>query len=626
VTGLSLETGTRVTSVVGLNDGVEEVPLFFGNDLFGSILRPQGPASPGWVYCSAFGSEKTNSQRLGFTWAHALAASGSWVLRFDYRGTGDSRGVFPDFSLDEYLEDIERARHELECVSGMRCRGLLGLRLGASLAAISASRCDRELDLVMWEPIIDGSRYRDSLLRTAIANELVHHGGHGRTRNDLRRKVADGGSVFVDGFELKERMFESLASVNLRSLGRPTEGRVLIVKIKSGRAQAIPPAFSDLHDMYVEHGETRLECVEEPPVWMRTRTYHWDLSSLFDTTLEWVREGQATPEKPNLNRVIDPGTMRNSGSVEKPVEFLVEEVSVRGIIHEPCSTRDNATFVILIAAGEACRSAFFYPFLARNLADSGWPVLRFDPRGIGDSGGDLGCTMLEEVFAKVEDGALVTDTLAAMDYLEGAQGARKFVLSGLCGGAITAIRAACVDDRVVGILPLELPMRLTPRTHSDQSRSSSRQVPWYELLQRMHGASFLLKLRRMYHVAKNLRREVARRATSILAHDSRPRAGNTEWYREKIGSDASVPMLAALECVVDKRIPVHCVFADTEQPRLFEAVLPRLVHEQLRTSQLVTHCVIRGADHNFTMSGTGLGLTEAVVSWLGDANRPESRG
>lgn len=624
MTGVSLKTGARVTSVVGVNDGVEDVPLFFGKDLFGSILRPRGPASPGWVYCSPFGNERTNSQRIGFTWAHALAASGSWVLRFDYRGTGDSRGVFADFSLDEYLEDIERARHELERVSGMRCRGFVGLRLGASLAAISAARCDRELDLVMWEPIIDGSRYRDSLLRTAIANELVHHGGHGRTRNDLRRQVADGGSVSVDGFELKKRMFESLASVSLRSLGRPTAGRILIVKIKSGRAQAIPPAFSDLHDVYSEDGESRLECVEEPPVWMRTRTYQWDLSNLFDTTLEWMRGRQTTPETPTPTRVIDPGTMRNSGSVEKPVEFLVEDVSVRGIIHEPCSTRDNAKLVILIAAGEACRSAFFYPLLARHLADSGWPVLRFDPRGIGDSGGDLGCTMLEEVFAKVEDGALVTDTLATMDYLEGAQGVRRFVLSGLCGGAITAIRAACVDDRVVGILPLELPMRLTPRTHSEQSRSPSRQVPWYELLQRMHGASFLLKMRRMYHGFRNLRREVARRATLVRAHDSRRRAGNSEWYREKIGSDASVPMLAALECVVDKQIPVHCVFADTEQPRLFETVLPRLVHEQVEASQLVTHCVIRGADHNFTMPGSALGLTEAVVTWLDDADGPWS--
>lgn len=610
--------------MVGEADRGDDVPFFFGDGLFGSILGPLGPGHSGWVYCSPFGNERTNSQRLGFAWARALAETGSWVLRFDYRGTGDSRGAFPDFIVDDYLEDIERAREELERISGVRCRGLMGLRLGASLAAVAVARSGRELDLVMWEPVLDGARYRDSLLRIAIANELVHHGGHGQTRDELRRRITEGGSVSVDGFELKERMFESLASVDLRSLGRPTRGRVLIVKITSGRGQAVPPAFSSLCDLYSAAGETRLESVEEPPVWMRTRTYHWDLDELFQTTIRWMGEPQPGPKSPDALKAIEEGVKDNSRSTERPVSFLVGEVPVRGIVHLPVAKKRERTAIVLVAAGEACRSAFFYPLLARSLADSGWSVLRFDPRGIGDSCGELGCSLLEEVFAKVEDGLLVTDTIAAMDYLESRQAARRFVLAGLCGGAITAIRAACVDDRIVGLIPLELPMRLTPRTYLHHSKPSSRQLPWYELFQRMHGASIFLRCRRIYHAARELRREAARFVVSLLPSASAPKPGSGAWYRERVGADASVPMLLAFEDALDKGIPVHCVFADTEQPRLFEAAIPGLLRGRPEASDLMTHSVIRGADHNFTMPGSGLGLTEAVLSWLDDAARPWS--
>jgi len=620
--GVGLEAENPSTSVVGQKDGWDEVPLFFGDGLFGSILRPSRPGHSGWVYCSAFGNERTNSQRLGFASARALAATGAWVLRFDYRGTGDSRGAFFDFGVEDYLEDIERAQKELERISGTRCRGLMGLRLGASLAAVAAARCDRELDLVMWEPVLDGVRYRDSLLRIAIANELVHHGGHGQTRDELRRRITEGGSVAVDGFELKERMFESLASIDLGSLGRPTAGRVLIVKIASGRGQAIPAAFSNLCDLYSSAGETRLESVEEPPVWMRTRTYHWDLADLFGTTIRWMGESQTARESSDAIMAIEEGVKHNWRSIERPVSFLVGEVPVRGIVHLPVNKKREEIAIVLVAAGEACRSAFFYPLLARSLADSGWIVLRFDPRGIGDSCGELGCSLLEEVFAKVEDGLLVTDTVAAMDYLEGGEAVRRFVLAGLCGGAITAIRAACVDGRIAGLIPLELPMRLTPRTYSHHNKPSSRQLPWYELLQRMHGASFFLRCRRLYHAAKGLRRETARRVASMLPSAPARKSGDGAWYRERVGADASVPMLLAFEEALDKGIPVHCVFADSEQPRLFEAAIPGLLRGRPDASDLMTHSVIRGADHNFTMPGCGVGLTEAVLSWLDDAARP----
>lgn len=81
--------------------------------------------------------------------------------------------------------------------------------------------------------------------------------------------------------------------------------------------------------------------------------------------------------------------------------------------------------------------------LARALAASGAPVLRFDLSGHGDSppsaqsgGHDSG----------------VHDLKAAMDHLEATLGIRRFALVGVCSGAVNAYRASLDDERVVGLL------------------------------------------------------------------------------------------------------------------------------------------------------------------------------
>ena len=52
------------------------------------------------------------------------------------------------------------------------------------------------------------------------------------------------------------------------------------------------------------------------------------------------------------------------------------------------------------------------------------------------------------------------DTLAAMRWLRTSQGAQRFVLGGLCGGAITALLAADRDASVEGLLSLGMTVTL----------------------------------------------------------------------------------------------------------------------------------------------------------------------
>src|SRR5260370_27609992 len=63
--------------------------------------------------------------------AMALAERGQHVLRFDYRGTGDSFGELGKVTVADWLEDIALAVREGREISGSSMVRLLGVRAGA---------------------------------------------------------------------------------------------------------------------------------------------------------------------------------------------------------------------------------------------------------------------------------------------------------------------------------------------------------------------------------------------------------------------------------------------------------------------------------------------------------------
>ena len=595
---------------------VEDFPFFFGDGIFGVLHRPSGSACSGWVICNPFGMEKTNSHRLNFEWARALASAGHWVLRFDYRGTGDSAGTFEGSTIHDYIDDIGKAVAELERLSGVACRGLAGLRLGAGLAAIFAARTRLELDLVMWEPVIDGRKYRDSLLRTAMANELVNSGGRHRSRNDLRRELEAGRPVSVDGFALTAPMYDSLATLDLAALGRPTSAPVFVVQINSRSGRPPRPAIAELVRAYSSAGAVRLETVRAPSMWLRTKSYRWRQVDLFGKTLAWIRKSQSRFSDISRPVAATPGSIEIAGSIERPVGFDVAGERVWGILHDPKKPRENAPSIVMVAAGVLCRSGIFYTRLARDLAAAGWRVLRFDPRGIGDSNGPFDCDSVDEVYCKIDAGALVPDTLAALDFLSSECCVEASILMGVCGGASTSISVAAADDRVVGVAPVELPLKLNPSPGPTNHHQRADRDLWVDRMSRRRGTLFLLTVYGIARTAKSNARRLRVNLSKVLNLGSGPTSRNHRWFRERIGEDANIAMLAAFQVILAKRLPVFCIYADSRDAQLFELALPGLLREEGGDEPLIEHLIIPGKDHVFTMPGQSEELTRSLLAWL----------
>src|SRR5208282_3308127 len=82
-----------------------------------------------------FASERHFSYIPWVRWARFLAARRIECLRYDYRGIGESTGVFENMSVENWLEDVELLAAWLKSRSPGVPLVLHGLELGALLAS-----------------------------------------------------------------------------------------------------------------------------------------------------------------------------------------------------------------------------------------------------------------------------------------------------------------------------------------------------------------------------------------------------------------------------------------------------------------------------------------------------------
>ena len=111
------------------------------------------------VLCPPLFADQAASHPVYRSLAGQLAAAGIWVVRFDYRGTGDSGGVARGGDgVTGWLASVEQAV-ELARTHTDGPLGLVGLRMGALLAALAAERRADVDALVLWDPCVSGRTF-----------------------------------------------------------------------------------------------------------------------------------------------------------------------------------------------------------------------------------------------------------------------------------------------------------------------------------------------------------------------------------------------------------------------------------------------------------------------------------
>jgi pimeloyl-ACP methyl ester carboxylesterase len=153
-------------------------PLFFGESqkqLFG-VYHPTANerASRGLAVLLCYpGIQEYNMTHWAFRkLGTSLARQGFPSLRFDYFATGDSMGATGDGGPDEWVRNIATAAQELKDLSGARAISVVGMRLGAALAARACAEGLAVKDLVYWDPVVRGKEYLREL-RTLDAQQRL---------------------------------------------------------------------------------------------------------------------------------------------------------------------------------------------------------------------------------------------------------------------------------------------------------------------------------------------------------------------------------------------------------------------------------------------------------------------
>lgn len=213
--------------------------FYFGpsdNYLFGAYHEPtNGNRREGIVLCSPFGQEYLRAHRSLRRLAINLAAQGYSVLRFDYRGTGDSAGTLAGVTADNWQQDIRHAVQELIDIAAVPKVALVGLRVGALLAAQVAAHNPQISRLLIWDPIVSGQAYIDEL--TSEIN----------TDPSRANFIADDGTLHFNGFSMPRAFQQSLTGLDIRDVkGLDAAAVAQIVSHENDRFTALYASLSKL--------------------------------------------------------------------------------------------------------------------------------------------------------------------------------------------------------------------------------------------------------------------------------------------------------------------------------------------------------------------------------------------
>lgn len=276
-----------------------EEPFFFeneGSQLFGVLHHPNPEEveirKEAVLFCHAFAEEKAVSHRILFEFAMALCRQGYPVLRFDYRGCGDSEGDFNEMSLSSQLSDIRQACNFLLEYPGVDRLCLFGLRLGGTFAALVAEDDPRIRDLVLWEPIIEGQGNLDQFLRLQVMADNKEQGKMG-TRQQLLEKMQAHGSIDILGYEISASCFWDLSGVDLMSRVARFSGNIQVLSInKRGRPRKELESLVHVYAGQGAHGQS--STVKDTPFWSdpnnpwREFAFWHGHEALFQRSIDWL--------------------------------------------------------------------------------------------------------------------------------------------------------------------------------------------------------------------------------------------------------------------------------------------------------------------------------------------------
>lgn len=243
-----------------------------GQRLYLHHTPPEGmPLKGAVLYVHPWAEEMNKSRRMAALASRALAADGWAVLQIDLLGCGDSSGDFGDATWEAWVDDITRAAHWLQARHSGTPLWLWGLRSGALLATAAAAHVGGPLNLLFWQPALQGKALLQQFLRLKAAAQLADGGGKA-ILDAARADLAAGRPVEVAGYRLPAALAQGLEAA---TLAPPTleaqPGRLVWLEVSAQAAPTLAPAAQAAWPRWQAAGwQVQGHAVQGPAFWHTT--------------------------------------------------------------------------------------------------------------------------------------------------------------------------------------------------------------------------------------------------------------------------------------------------------------------------------------------------------------------
>jgi pimeloyl-ACP methyl ester carboxylesterase len=234
--------------------GFEERVGYFvsgGDHVIGTSSRPTGAVTSGLVLCSSIGNEVVKNYRREVLLGRALAARGTFVQRFHYRGYGNSDGDPAAVTFDSLVEDARTAAAIVRDAVGDGPIGFMGTRFGALVAAAAASGFPGA-PLVLAEPVLKAPAFFKEGFRAVLMQRITARDGGRTTTEQLIEQLRRDGELDLLGSPLRRALYESAATRDvLQELG---DGRRPVLLVRMGDSQSARKSADQATSGWAEHG------------------------------------------------------------------------------------------------------------------------------------------------------------------------------------------------------------------------------------------------------------------------------------------------------------------------------------------------------------------------------------
>ena len=160
-------------------------------------------------------------------------------------------------------------------------------RHGATLATLAAQLCDDYDRLILWEPIINGKKYLDEVLRGHLTVQLAAWGEVRENRKEMRDRILNGGRIFVDGYPISKPLFTEMEDLDLSVNNNSFAGECLILQVCRNERQPLRQELSEFASVL---SKSSLDRSIEQPFWRETKFFYARAGNLTERTKSWLEE------------------------------------------------------------------------------------------------------------------------------------------------------------------------------------------------------------------------------------------------------------------------------------------------------------------------------------------------